>query len=713
MAIYDDFTLDYTLKTITHTSGTTVYTGNALYSWLQDEFDEQATMDDDIPITAATPTEYTLVNGWFIDEESTKYLKTGSMKSEGWTHPTNTTGIRMLSFGATYVNCISSDIGKVVVGGSTGDTANLLYFNNTTKKWWVRCVAADDLFDTAESVTITSGTGSGTTSGASASGEEIFSNIYSLGSIESGTDLYVIQDGIRIVSWWSSGHIDVLIRVKEAGSLINNGYLLVFARKWTDFYDVYSLDVSTGGRNAVPIATADDTQNQTATTTVANYNDITVTFVNGTLSYDGGSGTGLAVGKYLWDQTSNAVGSILAIDSLTAGTLTLGNVSGTFGNNNTISQLAELSFDAQTGLFTVGQTVTQAPSGATGVVRAVIQDPQAIGTVGKLYLSGVSGVFVNDQAITDPVTGAATANGTLTTAPTWTASVDGTLSSAHTINKNLQDGTGNQPYDVIVDCNGYTLVEVYEFLKYITRITSTWSLSRVVSGVITPVNGEEYRYAYDTYSASIVKSAPFGTMPGTSLFGARGIYFENIAEEDVNYFTVVDSNGVTHTPPNRQHVTVSAVESGDRVAVFLLDGVGGNINRNMCGGIAATTSGVDYLNVQSSIPLDLPTTGTLWAYDTSEGTTQIYTYTGYSGTQFTGLSPSTVTVYTTADTLIVPYVDTEATGTSIVVDIIYVTDRAILTRVRRKGILPFEVEGTITSIGANITAIRTVDGIVT
>jgi hypothetical protein len=56
MAIQDDWTIDYGAKTIAHTSGTTVYTVNAMYSWLQDTFDELGQLDDDVPMSAQTPT---------------------------------------------------------------------------------------------------------------------------------------------------------------------------------------------------------------------------------------------------------------------------------------------------------------------------------------------------------------------------------------------------------------------------------------------------------------------------------------------------------------------------------------------------------------------------------------------------------------------------------------------------------------------------------
>ncbi len=59
MAIGDDWTINYGTKEISHTSGSTVYTVNEMYSWLQDTFDELAQLDDDVPMSAQTPTQYT------------------------------------------------------------------------------------------------------------------------------------------------------------------------------------------------------------------------------------------------------------------------------------------------------------------------------------------------------------------------------------------------------------------------------------------------------------------------------------------------------------------------------------------------------------------------------------------------------------------------------------------------------------------------------
>lgn len=82
MAISDDFTIDYTNKRVYHTgSSTTIYGVNALYTYLMDTFDELNQLDDTIPMTAQTPTEYTMTNAWFIDDQSVKFLASGSIRT--------------------------------------------------------------------------------------------------------------------------------------------------------------------------------------------------------------------------------------------------------------------------------------------------------------------------------------------------------------------------------------------------------------------------------------------------------------------------------------------------------------------------------------------------------------------------------------------------------------------------------------------------------
>jgi hypothetical protein len=66
-----------------------------------------------------------------------------------------------------------------------------------------------------------------------------------------------------------------------------------------------------------------------------------------------------------------------------------------------------LSYDAETIAFTVGETLTGGTSGATAEIVKVIDN----GTTGVLWLTGITGTFQNNEAITDSNGGAATADG--------------------------------------------------------------------------------------------------------------------------------------------------------------------------------------------------------------------------------------------------------------------------------------------------------------
>jgi len=704
MAIYDDFVITYAEKRIRHVSGqTTIYSVNALYSWLMDDFDAQAQMDDTVPMSAQTPTDYTFINQWFMDEVSLQFLKTGAIKTDGWNGQ-----IRLLKMkSAGYTPAIDTDIGKTVTGGGSTHTGTLLYYDNTKRYWWVRSAQA---FQDNETCTISpGGTGVGDIN-TRASGEEIYSNIYTLGTIEAGTDAYVYQAGLKIAAWWAAGHIDILVRVKEMGTTIDSGILWVSMRVWTKTDDHSSVDVSAGGRTPVPFATAVDLNNQTAVGTVANYDDIQVAFVNGTIPYGTGSGTAPAAGNVAIDVTSKATGIILSSGTAASGTLTLGNVEGTFGNGNAVEEADYLDFDNQVGAFAVGDVVTT-DGGWSATIRRLVQTFSNNGTAGRMYVDTVSGSVADNDPLKVGGSEKALAKGALVTT-TWAASLTGTLSSTATISKDLNNGNGAQPYNVVIRCANRSIASVYEFLKYVCVRTSDWQTYRVETGVIVKYNGERYDMALLAYTP--VKASPLGTFAGGKFFGARGIWVEGMLSTDAQNFQLTDANGVTQTPPNYQDVKVTSLVAGDQVAVFLLTGSGGSISKDMCGGCAATSQGVDYLNVAGPIPEDLPSAGSVRVIEMTSGVETLYTYAGidFVANKFTGLSPVTAYAYDTADDLYVPYIDKTAGSDTELATIKIVAVRYVLIRVRKKGIIPFEAPNSITATGMTQAAIRTPDAIV-
>lgn len=75
------------------------------------------------------------------------------------------------------------------------------------------------------------------------------------------------------------------------------------------------------------------------------------------------------------------------------------------------TNLHALDYDTATGAFAIGQTVTGGTSGATGVIRNIVETS---GTAGTLIIDGLSGDFQNNEDITDALTGAALADGAQT-----------------------------------------------------------------------------------------------------------------------------------------------------------------------------------------------------------------------------------------------------------------------------------------------------------
>lgn len=261
------------------------------------------------------------------------------------------------------------------------------------------------------------------------------------------------------------------------------------------------------------------------------------------------------------------------------------------------------------------------------------------------------------------------------------------------VSKDIGDGLGSATYSVVIDGGGNSVVDVYRYLKYVTRRENT-------SAIDSPENlteGRFYESVDPTYAQT--KQAPFGTFAGGKFFGARGIWVENIS--DPNNRELIDSAGVSHIPPVSITVTVTGVANGDRVLVARDDG-SGNINKSQYTISSVTTNSI---TVTATISGDVSTSGIIRVGDTQ------YTYTGITAPNvFTGVSPDP-----TGKTggLFVPLVDAIASGTSLASgSMIYSSDFGVIVRVRKKGILPFENTGTVTSAGLTISAIRTTDGIV-
>jgi len=386
----------------------------------------------------------------------------------------------------------------------------------------------------------------------SVNGDDIWANIYSVGSpLANDTDIYILQDGSVVTSFWETNHFDILLKVQNNGTPIDSGNLVVFARELGDRYTFFDV-AAPSGRQVAAIATEND----------INDNEGGGSVVGVTLSYAGG--------------------------------------------------------------------------------------------------------YTDDFA---------------------------------------SGGT----YDYKIDCGGNTLADTYEYLKYITRRGSTFTIDSTIQGqYYTKVKGSDY---------TPVPSAPFGTFAGGTFFGAPGIVVTNMAGSDTNNYVLIDSGGTQRTPPVSVNITVDKVVSGDSVAVFRLTNtlaLGGVINKTeYTTAGTGNDAGSGTVTVVGDISQDTPASG--WIRLGATG--KRYAYTSWSGSVFT-LS-GTTTEPNNDVAAYVPLIDEAATGTSInSAAMTYDADIPVLVRVRKYGgagssIQPFEIESTIGTNGATVSAIRTEDTVVT
>ena len=274
-----------------------------------------------------------------------------------------------------------------------------------------------------------------------------------------------------------------------------------------------------------------------------------------------------------------------------------------------------------------------------------------------------------------------------TTASATVATWSDIITTFATISRDLNNGNGAVNYDVEIDCAGRPMTEVYEWLKYITRYGET-------TIQLNGDDGQEYRSANEgVYSE--VKKAPFGTLAGITVYGARGIWFTNYASAD---FVLIDASGTTQSPPNYQKVNCS---HSDLVGTNILvaESSAGLPIKNQYTILAVTAT-----TIQATASINAnkaPQSGIVKVGDTE------YAYTGFSTDTLTGITPDP-----TGETgdFYIPLLNVTADATSELSDnIIYSGDITVVTSVRRYGTKPYDVETVFGTTGLAFSPILSPD----
>lgn len=643
-------------------------TMNEIYSAMATLLDETTTIDSGTAFSAETPVEYTTgkidsgdTEPWYITFDLMEHITGGALRTTGWLRAVGTnTGIVIAPVTAGGA-IVAADVGNDITHADL-DAGTLLEVMDDGGAGVEYLVirpdsnAAANNFDSVAGNLTCNGHISVQTAAAT-SGDMIWANLYSIGTIDSNVHLYCYQgeaaddaDRTRIYSWndetqdwYANSHIDMCVALKDitasTWSVIDDGYVTVLARKYGDLFASFEVENSTtsGGRNPIPLQTSSDLDNITGIQK---------------------SGCGAWAGGPYED-----------------GEIITGGVTGARG----IIDFSE-------------------SSDGNHLVYTPIDDPQVAFNNAEQVTGGTSGATCNLNLA--PVDHGPAA------AAWFTALAKPTVSFTHAT-ADIDDDGSDEHYGITIDCNANPLTEVYEWLKYATRngevtndldgvngeryigaevyLKSTGAIGNVfnegedvlqavsgATGVIIAYNLankimllRDVRGTFDT--ANIVTSqdagagtmtpdaaattfapktaSPLGTFAGGTFFGARGVRLNDWLPADENSFQLTPMEGGTKQRPQAISLTVTnlvgtdnTTSTDDRVSVFRLSG--GNINKSEMTCKGGEVEGGATLEMTIGILQDVPgktTGGCLILVDDVAGAGDEYKirYDSWSGAIFT------------------------------------------------------------------------------
>lgn len=260
----------------------------------------------------------------------------------------------------------------------------------------------------------------------------------------------------------------------------------------------------------------------------------------------------------------------------------------------------------------------------------------------------------------------------------------------------LGNGNGSKPYKgVITLSGGLTPVEAAQVLQYMCREAST--------NTFNGIEGWRYRTLNAGYTPDA--ASPFGAVIGGKWYVARGWWLDGVPGGYEQSYILTDHNGDQQIPPNIVAITVGGLVSGDRV-LFGRD-AGSDFLVAEYNLAAGNNIGNSTIVIQESIKNDTPASGFIRIGPDR------YTYTSWSGSTFSGVSPTLIANYTLGDDAWVPFFDDVADAASESASFIYASNFTGRVKVRQGAggtpIQPFETTFAVGAAGGGTNAIRNND----
>lgn len=532
-------------------------------------------------------------------------------------------------------------------------------------------------------------------------GNDVYSGLRVVGSVSGTTQVQVIQNNTLTTSFWGTDLnavpadniiIQMLLKTRTAGADVDGKRVRVQAREDGDTYAEFSVTLGSGYGVAALFTGTDDFY-QTGAATIA--------------TYDGGSGVVRTEGYSQIDingdgSNENYICSITKGNRSTNDMYEWGKWTGRRGTSETVFGLSGALFrgithsvaltDLDSGAWVEPEGISWGTGATAGTGQLLAIDNTTSGSATIMYIQLLTGVVPNANTITSATNGATATAGTVT---------------AQTINPNswLGNYTGSLTGNFGIGVLASDLTNINDSLRALdnTARNPPNNVNLIATGLVA---GDTI-FAAKTKTHSTTASGAH-SLGDTTLTLASGI--------PVDYDTIgrliVDGEEVTFTSYSGADVTIggtglpSALTGGEAVTVtqFYNDEFTTTADAGVVNGSGDTI--VEFTVAPGSA---WPSSGVVWLWDGVDRYDE-YSYTGISGAQLTGISPSLTQSYGGVVAFI-PFVSEDASGSSISKTIVYTSDIPGRWRLYNSAanITPFEVGFTIGSTGSSTPLTRISD----
>lgn len=85
----------------------------------------------------------------------------------------------------------------------------------------------------------------------------LYTGLKSIGSpLVAASPMYVVQNGSKLTKYWPNGHIQIMVKCKTAGAMIDNADVRVYSRKYGQTYGDFAANLIAGGEQPAAISTS-------------------------------------------------------------------------------------------------------------------------------------------------------------------------------------------------------------------------------------------------------------------------------------------------------------------------------------------------------------------------------------------------------------------------------------------------------------------------